>query len=115
MTGGELFDRIAKKLAYTENEARNVMFDLLNALEHCHKNKIMHRGTRIFLNSGFNYFSRLQLYFFYLITNTLSADLKPENLLLASEDENASVKLADFGLAGRLYSINETCKKLKLS
>ena len=48
MTGGELFDRIAKKLAYTENEARNVMFDLLNALEHCHKNKIMHRGTRFF-------------------------------------------------------------------
>ena len=69
MTGGELFDRIVEKEKYSEEEARRVMQKLAEALVYCHSQGIVHR------------------------------DLKPENLLYESEDEDANIKIADFGLA----------------
>ena len=69
MTGGELFDRIVEKEKYSEEEARQVMVKLCEALVYCHSQGIVHR------------------------------DLKPENLLYASEAEDAAIKIADFGLA----------------
>jgi len=69
MQGGELFDRIVKKTFYNEKEARDLVKILLSAVKYCHDNDIVHR------------------------------DLKPENLLLSSAEDDASIKIADFGFA----------------
>lgn len=69
MKGGELFDRVVKKMQYSEKEARDTIRCILSAVEYLHSHDIVHR------------------------------DLKPENLLLESEDDDTSIKVADFGLA----------------
>jgi len=78
-TGGELFDRIVAKSSYTEREAANTIKTLCEALSHLHALKIVHR------------------------------DLKPENILYQNEEENAPIKVADFGLA-RTLSSNDMMK-----
>jgi calcium/calmodulin-dependent protein kinase I len=72
MTGGELFDAIVNRESYTEEWAQKVARDVCEAIQHCHANHVVHR------------------------------DLKPENLLLASKEEGAPVKLADFGFAAAM-------------
>lgn len=67
--GGELFQRIVEKVTYKENEARDVIRGLLEAIAYCHANGIVHR------------------------------DLKPENVLLVDEADSCRVKVADFGFA----------------
>lgn len=78
LEGGELFDRIVKKVFYTEKEARDVLLAILSAIEYCHDRDIVHR------------------------------DIKPENLLLSSAEDDADVKLADFGFAKWLPSGNNS-------
>jgi calcium-dependent protein kinase len=72
-TGGELFDRImdriTKKKLYTEREAAVIFKQMMSAICYCHSQNICHR------------------------------DLKPENLLLVNNDEDAPVKVIDFGLS----------------
>lgn len=82
LQGGELFDRIVAREAYTEKDARDVSKILLTAIDFCHKKKIVHR------------------------------DLKPENLLLLHENTDSEIKLADFGFAKRLsgqFSLRTQC------
>lgn len=67
--GGELFDRIVNLGYYGEDDAREIAKNILSAVAYLHQHNIVHR------------------------------DLKPENLLMASKDEKAPVKLADFGLS----------------
>ena len=69
MNGGELFDRIVTKSYYNEKEARKTCKILLEAIDYCHERRVAHR------------------------------DLKPENLLLRSETDDSSIKIADFGFA----------------
>lgn len=69
MYGGELFDRIVQKSYYNEKEARVTCAILLEAIAYCHERRVAHR------------------------------DLKPENLLLRSETDDSSIKIADFGFA----------------
>ncbi|GMF25230.1 unnamed protein product [Phytophthora fragariaefolia] len=69
MAGGELFERIVKKNFYSEREARDLVKVLLETIAFCHDADVVHR------------------------------DLKPENLLLSSRDDDADIKLADFGFA----------------
>lgn len=69
MAGGELFDRIVQKTFYSEKEARDVVYILLSTIHYCHTRNIVHR------------------------------DLKPENLLLSNQEDDAFIKLADFGFA----------------
>ena len=69
MYGGELFDRIVAKSFYNEKEARMTCRILLEAIAYCHDRSVAHR------------------------------DLKPENLLLRSETDDSSIKIADFGFA----------------
>merc|ERR1719197_1629079 len=79
VTGGELFDRIVEKQSYTEREAADTIYTLCDALNHLHALKIVHR------------------------------DLKPENLLYSSPADDATIKVADFGLA-RLVSGGDMMK-----
>ncbi|KAH9193936.1 hypothetical protein AeNC1_004088 [Aphanomyces euteiches] len=67
--GGELFDRIIDKEYYTEKECRDLIKVLLETILYCHNLGIVHR------------------------------DLKPDNILMTSRDDDASIKIADFGLA----------------
>jgi|Transcript_15616 serine/threonine protein kinase len=69
VAGGELFDRIVQRVYYSEKEARDLVWVLLDVLHHLHGKKIAHR------------------------------DLKPENLLLKSTHNDHDIKLADFGFA----------------
>ncbi|CAM9180650.1 unnamed protein product, partial [Heterosigma akashiwo] len=69
VVGGELFDRIVQKEKYTEKEARDLVALLLRTLDYLHTHDIVHR------------------------------DLKPENLLLTSREDDANIKIADFGFA----------------
>eukprot|EP01094_Clydonella_sp_ATCC50884_P010722 TRINITY_DN20561_c0_g1_i1.p1 TRINITY_DN20561_c0_g1~~TRINITY_DN20561_c0_g1_i1.p1 ORF type:complete len:530 (-),score=136.55 TRINITY_DN20561_c0_g1_i1:306-1895(-) len=68
-TGGDLFDSVSKRGCFTEAEARDVVRQVLRALEYLHQRGIAHR------------------------------DLKPENLLFADMSPGSCVKLTDFGLA----------------
>ena len=67
--GGEVFDRICDHGVYSERDAAEVVRQISEAVQHCHRRGIVHR------------------------------DLKPENLLLVSKKPDADVKLCDFGLA----------------
>ena len=69
VAGGELFDRIVSRVYYSEKEARDLVWVLLDVLHHLHGKRIAHR------------------------------DLKPENLLLKSTHNDHDIKLADFGFA----------------
>ncbi|RHY56015.1 hypothetical protein DYB34_013548 [Aphanomyces astaci] len=74
--GGELFDRIAQLSYYTEREARDLVKVLLTAIAYCHDLGIVHR------------------------------DLKPENILMLDKEDNASIKIADFGFAKDAAAVN---------
>jgi calcium/calmodulin-dependent protein kinase I len=67
--GGELFERLEQKTSYEELEARGVCKQILAAVKHCHDHHIVHR------------------------------DLKPENFMMVSRNDDAAIKLVDFGFA----------------
>ncbi|XP_065031586.1 CDPK-related kinase 3-like [Musa acuminata AAA Group] len=68
--GGELLDRIlARGGRYTEEDAKAIIVQMLGVVAFCHLQGVVHR------------------------------DLKPENFLFTSKDENAVMKLIDFGLS----------------
>lgn len=68
--GGELLDRILSRGGkYTEEDAKAILRQILNAAAFCHLQGVVHR------------------------------DLKPENFLFASNDENSELKAIDFGLS----------------
>lgn len=69
VVGGELFDRIVERKHYNELIASRLVKTLLQTLDFLHSHGIVHR------------------------------DLKPENLLLSSHEDDADIKLADFGFA----------------
>jgi serine/threonine protein kinase len=68
--GGELLDRILSRGGkYSEEDAREVMVQILSVTAYCHLQGVVHR------------------------------DLKPENFLYASKDEHSPLKAIDFGLS----------------
>lgn len=69
VTGGELFDRIVEREQYSEQDAKEVMRQLFEAIKYIHSKGIVHR------------------------------DLKPENLLLESDADDTSIRMTDFGLS----------------
>ncbi|MEE6493443.1 hypothetical protein FKM82_016835 [Ascaphus truei] len=69
VSGGELFDRILERGVYTEQDASNVIRQVLSAVRYLHDNGIVHR------------------------------DLKPENLLYLTTEENSKIMITDFGLS----------------
>jgi calcium/calmodulin-dependent protein kinase I len=81
MSGGDLFDRIGKKKAYSEADARDLIVKMLKAVAYCHARKIAH------------------------------CDMKPKNLLLMSDDNDSFIKLADFGFAARVHESKSLTKQ----
>ncbi|KAF7816641.1 CDPK-related kinase 6-like [Senna tora] len=68
--GGELLDRILSRGGrYTEEDAKAVLLQILNVVAFCHLQGVVHR------------------------------DLKPENFLFVSKDDDAQMKVIDFGLS----------------
>eukprot|EP01016_Furgasonia_blochmanni_P042442 TRINITY_DN563_c0_g2_i7.p1 TRINITY_DN563_c0_g2~~TRINITY_DN563_c0_g2_i7.p1 ORF type:complete len:335 (-),score=102.81 TRINITY_DN563_c0_g2_i7:569-1510(-) len=66
-SGGELFDKIEKEGGFKEKQAAQTVKQILRAVCYCHKNNIMHR------------------------------DLKPENVLYDAKEDDATLKVIDFG------------------
>jgi serine/threonine protein kinase len=81
MSGGDLFDRIGKKKSYSEADARDLVVKMMKAVAICHQNNIAH------------------------------CDIKPKNLLLASDMDDSFIKLADFGFATRVYKPKSLTKQ----
>ena len=77
LEGGELFARLASKVYYDEDKISKLIKNLLSALNHLHKMKIMHR------------------------------DLKPENILLKSKENDTDLVIADFGLSTEILSLDK--------
>jgi len=67
--GGELFDRIIERGELSERTASTMFLSAVKGVAHLHSKHIAH------------------------------LDIKPENLLLTSRNEDAGIKIADFGLA----------------
>ncbi|KAK8916746.1 CDPK-related kinase 3 [Platanthera zijinensis] len=68
--GGELLDRILSRGGrYMEEDAKGIVSQILSVVAFCHLQGVVHR------------------------------DLKPENFLFTTRDENAPMKLIDFGLS----------------
>ncbi|KAJ0962171.1 hypothetical protein J5N97_029999 [Dioscorea zingiberensis] len=68
--GGELLDRILSRGGrYKEEDAKAIVVQILSVVSFCHLQGVVHR------------------------------DLKPENFLFSTSDENAHLKLIDFGLS----------------
>jgi serine/threonine protein kinase len=70
LEGGELFEKLISphfEFEFTEEKACRWFFDIVRAIKYCHKNGIIHR------------------------------DLKPENIMFDKDDDDAVVKLIDFG------------------
>ncbi|KAE9608829.1 hypothetical protein Lal_00020583 [Lupinus albus] len=68
--GGELLDRILDRGGrYPEDDAKAIILQILDVVAYCHIQGVVHR------------------------------DLKPENFLFVSKEENAEMKVIDFGLS----------------
>ncbi|XP_068649908.1 CDPK-related kinase 3-like [Aristolochia californica] len=68
--GGELLDRILSRGGrYTEEDAKSIVVQILSVVAFCHLQGVVHR------------------------------DLKPENFLFTTREEDAPMKLIDFGLS----------------
>lgn len=68
--GGELFNRLTKLRNFTENQAADIVGQIMLGLNYMHLQSIIHR------------------------------DLKPENILLVKDDDDCfDIKIADLGFA----------------
>lgn len=69
LSGGELFHRVVDKRVFTEKDAADILRPIIDAIRYCHDLDVAHR------------------------------DLKLENILYESKDDDAMVKITDFSLA----------------
>jgi serine/threonine protein kinase len=74
--GGELFERLKKKKTYAEEQAALVMKQLMEGLIYLEKKQIIHR------------------------------DLKLENIMLVSQDNDHELKIVDFGLSTKIDKVD---------
>ncbi|KAL4508143.1 hypothetical protein ABPG72_021516 [Tetrahymena utriculariae] len=70
LQGGELLEYVTKKGRLSELEARQFFRQIVDAIQYCHKENVIHR------------------------------DLKLENILLSQSTSSSIIKIIDFGIAG---------------
>ncbi|EDK31740.2 Serine/Threonine kinase domain protein (macronuclear) [Tetrahymena thermophila SB210] len=70
LQGGELLEYVTKKGRLSELEARQFFRQIVDAIQYCHKENVIHR------------------------------DLKLENILLSQSSSSSIIKIIDFGIAG---------------
>jgi serine/threonine protein kinase len=75
-TGGELYEHIIRRGHFTEHDAAVITRDLISGLHALHKHDILH------------------------------LDIKPENILFDSMDDDARIKITDFGLS-KVFSLEQ--------
>lgn len=76
MEGGELCDPSNKFRWSSESKIAEIMKTLTDALDYCHSQNIVHRDIKVHLSP-----------------------FQPENILWSTKDEEAILKVADFGFA----------------
>ena len=81
--GGDLFERM-KNNTFSETRAARVISQLLSGVNYLHLHGIVHRYITFVIRIGVANFTR---------------DLKPENLLYESNNDDARLKIADFGVS----------------
>ncbi|XP_045822132.1 calcium-dependent protein kinase SK5-like [Trifolium pratense] len=79
--GGNLYDRIKQKGHYSEQQAAKLVKNIVEAVQDCHSLGVMHR------------------------------DLKPENLVFDTVEDDANLKIIDFG-SSVFYKSGETCSAI---
>jgi hypothetical protein len=94
---GALLDEIFNRGSFNEKDARHIVYQLLSTLDYLHTMGVVHRGS----------FGKILKFCFEMI-NDLVSDIKPDNILLTS-NQSLQIKLADFGIS----KIFEETVKLK--
>ncbi len=80
--GGDLFDRICKKGSYFEADAANIVHQVLSGVAYLHGQGVVH------------------------------GDLKPENLLFRTPEDDADLLIADFSMSKMFYEDDYADKSL---
>ncbi|KAK6645247.1 hypothetical protein RUM43_001523 [Polyplax serrata] len=118
VTGGELFEDIVAREFYSEADASHCIQQILESVNHCHTNGVVHRDLKVPLESSLLIhpmfaegpldLATIQIFeWIFHPRPTFISIQRPENLLLASKIKGAAVKLADFGLAIEVQGENQ--------
>lgn len=83
--GGELFEDIHQRGCYTEDDARVIFLQVLDAVNYLHMNGIVHRDLKV---SVLDLMKSICFNLFFK---------QPENILLEKKGE-LKIKISDFGL-----------------
>ncbi|RHY22193.1 hypothetical protein DYB32_009577 [Aphanomyces invadans] len=87
---------VLKQSYYSEREARDLIKLLLEAIKYCHECNVVHRDLKVRHAD--------------VDAANVCVHGQPENLLLTSKLDDASIKLADFGFAKRVDMHDEGLK-----
>lgn len=102
-TGGELFDRILARGRFTEADASRTIRAVLSAIQYLHHHQIV-RESDTRCEEGYGKLTALHA--------QVHRDVKPENILYRTKEEDANVVLVDFGIARHLDAEDEVRRRL---
>ena len=95
LRGGELLHRLGQHHSFTEAKASALFQQLLSAISFMHQKRIVHRDLKPEVRSGRVVVCRVGgLAYTHTHTHTHT-----QNILFTSEDEDATLKVVDFGFA----------------
>ncbi|KAL7542358.1 hypothetical protein ACHAXR_011711 [Thalassiosira sp. AJA248-18] len=104
--GGEMFEHLIKHGAYSEADASRLLRQVASALDFLHGIGVVHAGTYSLHD--------ICLIKMYYLLSSISADLKPENVMLRKTRGDAVIKLIDFGCSEVLSHPEEQATGVRL-